>query len=282
VLLNESALSFFDLAHSQPDAVVVSVARSAARFELFAERSPAAALRSFTEQRGRSLIAAPWTFGPWKQTSSTLDNITEVEIVSRMVDQNIPISCRQGYVSATRATSRATLSETQVHFFPDGSQVGHEKELAAQNLQFHTLGVKSTTYFNSCAWRAARAQREHVCPAQTCAPTTRRCSASSLPTAGLSATRRESPTSLRTTGETPRSPVVESAERLRPACTSDFLDPTRHFFVGEIDYTAPGAVEWYREQIISSVAMGFDGFMYDYGQATAAARACSAPRAARG
>ncbi len=75
-----------------------------------------------------------------------------------------------------------------------------------------------------------------------------------------------------------RLPVVASAELCWPACASDFLDPTRHFFVGEIDYTAPGAVEWYREQIISSVAMGFDGFMYDYGQAAAAARACSAHR----
>jgi hypothetical protein len=67
---------------------------------------------SFTaliQARGETTRIPPlFTFGPWKQTGNILKNQTELNVVQKMIEQDIPITVRVGYV----------------HFFPTGSQQG--------------------------------------------------------------------------------------------------------------------------------------------------------------
>lgn len=91
------------------------------------------ALRQFSEWRGMSLIPPVWTVAPWKQLSSVLPNMSDMEVALKMlVEADVPFSNRMEYT----------------HFFPGGAQRGHEQALKELNAQFAALGLKSTTYFN--------------------------------------------------------------------------------------------------------------------------------------
>lgn len=67
---------------------------------------------SFTalvQARGNTTRIPPlFAFGPWKQTGNVLNNITEVDVVRKMIEFDIPITVRIGVV----------------HFFPTGNQQG--------------------------------------------------------------------------------------------------------------------------------------------------------------
>ena len=64
------------------------------------------------QARGDTTRIPPlFAFGPWKQTSSVLKNQTEINVVQRMIQQDIPITVRIGYL----------------HFLPKGDQQGKKK-----------------------------------------------------------------------------------------------------------------------------------------------------------
>jgi hypothetical protein len=67
---------------------------------------------SFTaliQARGETTRIPPlFAFGPWKQTGNVLKNQSEINVVQRMIEQDIPITVRIGIL----------------HFFPKGSQQG--------------------------------------------------------------------------------------------------------------------------------------------------------------
>jgi hypothetical protein len=67
---------------------------------------------SFTaliQARGETTRIPPlFAFGPWKQTGNVLKNQTEINVVQKMIEQDIPITIRIGIL----------------HFFPKGSQQG--------------------------------------------------------------------------------------------------------------------------------------------------------------
>lgn len=69
---------------------------------------------SFTalvQARGETTRIPPlFTFGPWKQTGNVLKNQTEINVVQKMIQQDIPITVRNAFV----------------HFFPTGSQQGRK------------------------------------------------------------------------------------------------------------------------------------------------------------
>lgn len=57
---------------------------------------------------GTTRIPPLFAFGPWKQTSNVLPNMTEIEVVQTMIKRDIPITVRAGFL----------------HFFPKGDQQG--------------------------------------------------------------------------------------------------------------------------------------------------------------
>ena len=69
---------------------------------------------SFTaliQARGETTRIPPmFAFGPWKQTGNVLRNQSEIDVVQRMIDKDIPITVRIGIL----------------HFFPKGDQQGTE------------------------------------------------------------------------------------------------------------------------------------------------------------
>ncbi|CAF0961158.1 unnamed protein product [Rotaria sordida] len=91
---------------------------------------------SFTaliQARGETTRIPPlFVFGPWKQTGNVLRNQTEIDVVRRMIEQDIPITVRIGVL----------------HFFPKGDQQGHEDEILQENAIYNELGVTSLCYFN--------------------------------------------------------------------------------------------------------------------------------------
>ncbi|CAF2787510.1 unnamed protein product [Rotaria sp. Silwood2] len=91
---------------------------------------------SFTaliQARGETTRIPPlFVFGPWKQTGNVLKDHTEVDVVQRMIEQDIPITVRIGVL----------------HFFPTGNQQGHEDEIRQENAVYKELGVTSLCYFN--------------------------------------------------------------------------------------------------------------------------------------
>ena len=91
---------------------------------------------SFTaliQARGDTTRIPPlFAFGPWKQTSNVLKNQTEVQVVQRMIERDIPITVRIG----------------SLHFFPKGAQQGHETEIMQENAAYKQLGVLTLCYFN--------------------------------------------------------------------------------------------------------------------------------------
>ena len=91
---------------------------------------------SFTalvQARGETTRIPPlFAFGPWKQTGNVLKNQTEINVVERMIKQDIPITVRIG----------------SLHFFPKGDQQGHENAILQENSAYKELGVTSLCYFN--------------------------------------------------------------------------------------------------------------------------------------
>ena len=91
---------------------------------------------SFTalvQARGETTRIPPlFAFGPWKQTGNVLRNETELNVVKRMIERDIPITVRIGVV----------------HFFPNGDQQGHEDEIRAENAIYSQLGLSILCYFN--------------------------------------------------------------------------------------------------------------------------------------
>lgn len=67
---------------------------------------------SFTaliQARGETTRIPPlFVFGPWKQTGNVLSNVTEIDVVRKMIERDIPITVRIGVL----------------HFFPAGAQQG--------------------------------------------------------------------------------------------------------------------------------------------------------------
>jgi hypothetical protein len=67
---------------------------------------------SFTaliQARGETTRIPPlFAFGPWKQTGNVLRNQTDINVVQKMIEQDIPITVRIGIL----------------HFFPKGAQQG--------------------------------------------------------------------------------------------------------------------------------------------------------------
>eukprot|EP01116_Phalansterium_solitarium_P017972 TRINITY_DN4583_c0_g1_i1.p1 TRINITY_DN4583_c0_g1~~TRINITY_DN4583_c0_g1_i1.p1 ORF type:complete len:865 (+),score=299.14 TRINITY_DN4583_c0_g1_i1:645-3239(+) len=122
-----------------------------------------------------------------------------------------------------------SLSQGYVHFFPDGGQRGQEAQLTAQNAEFHRMGMKSTCYFNPYVSESYQ-------------------------------------------------PVFSQLSQLGYFCTNSSGLPyefaydgdilSRHFTTAQIDFTNPAASQWYQDQIAGSVALGFDGFMYDFAEYT--------------
>ncbi|CAF0766931.1 unnamed protein product [Adineta ricciae] len=91
------------------------------------------AFTALVQARGETTRIPPiFAFGPWKQTSNVLRNETEIDVVRRMIERDIPITIRIGYL----------------HFFPKGDQQGHENEILAENRIYNALGVTSLCYFN--------------------------------------------------------------------------------------------------------------------------------------
>ena len=67
------------------------------------------AFTALIEARGMTTRIPPiFAFGPWKQTGNVLINQTEIDVVQRMIDRDIPITVRIG----------------TLHFFPKGAQQG--------------------------------------------------------------------------------------------------------------------------------------------------------------
>ena len=99
--------------------------------------TPRDSLEMYTAIVGRSLIPPPFEFGPWVQTGNEIQQYFNAsgfpEMTRALITRDIPTSC----------------NVNSVHFFPHGSQIGHEKEILAENTACMKLGVPLTAYFNS-------------------------------------------------------------------------------------------------------------------------------------
>lgn len=86
----------------------------------------------FTEATGRPMLPPAWTFGPRRRIGrgSTVDGVAEVQAM-RVEDLAI------------------TAVDDAVHFYPSGSHLGREAELAAWIDSAEALGYRVNGYYNS-------------------------------------------------------------------------------------------------------------------------------------
>ncbi|UJR35337.1 hypothetical protein I4U23_028098 [Adineta vaga] len=92
------------------------------------------AFTALIQARGETTRIPPlFAFGPWKQTGNVLRNQTEIDVVRRMIERDIPITIWIGFL----------------HFFPRGAQQGHENDTLQENHIYRDQGVTSLCYFNT-------------------------------------------------------------------------------------------------------------------------------------
>jgi alpha-D-xyloside xylohydrolase len=121
-----------------------------------------------------------------------------------------------------------TAVDDAVHFLPHGSHVGAEEDLAAWTDAAHDLGYRVNCYFNSLLGAAPDSRLRPVVEE------------------GL-----ENGWFLRD----------ERGVPLEVMLISGSLQT-----VYQIDFTAPGAAEWFQSMLLWAVDLGYDGFMYDFGE----------------
>ncbi|CAF2104406.1 unnamed protein product [Rotaria magnacalcarata] len=172
---------------------------------------------SFTalvQARGETTRIPPlFVFGPWKQTGNVLNNQTEIDVVQRMIALDIPITVRIGVL----------------HFFPSGSQQGHEDEIRQENAVYKELGVISMCYFNPYVSTSYK----------------------------------------KLFNECLENDYFLKNSSNQAYLFPYFGDPiSRHFFVGSIDFSNKNASLWYQKQIQESIDLGHNGFMLDFGEYT--------------
>ncbi len=206
--LDTTRRSTFDLADERPDAFRFDVEHNEFGATFFFGTTPAQTLEMYTEKQGRSLIPPMWAFGPWNQLSAQINGKSGLEMANIYVEEDIPSSVRQGYI----------------HFFPHGSELGIEQILAAENEEYHALGLKSTCYFNSYVGK-------------------------NHPTLFEEATQAGF--------------LVK-----KPGTGKPYLFAYMNYLAGEVDFTNPDATAWFQSQLKRAVDMGFDGWMYDFGEYT--------------
>ena len=119
-----------------------------------------------------------------------------------------------------------SVSIDGIHFFPKGSQRGDPEKYIQRNLFSKSYGVKTTAYFNSMLDTGYY-------------PKYNECVALDL--------------FVKNEDDSVYKFIYKGAARAP-------------FYASLLDFTNPSAVKWYQNQFQHAVDMGFDGWMYDYGE----------------
>lgn len=175
--------------------------------------------------KGRSLIPPPFMFGPWNQFAHELPNVTDqIKAATIFRQRDIPSS----------------VAIDPVHFFPAGSQRGHEKEIKSRNQLFAKMGYKTVSYYNSMIDTSYDAFNYTL--------------------------QQGYLVKWRTPGN---SSVSGTGGEVGPNSTYLFVykgagpDP---FYCGLLDLTNSQAVLWFHQQFQQGIDLGYAGWMYDYGE----------------
>lgn len=118
--------------------------------------------------------------------------------------------------------------DDSVHFLPKGSHAGHEEELRQWTAEGHELGYRVNCYYNS-----------------------------------LFSLEEDSPI-LDTVTEGIENDYFlmdEFGQLSQVLLISGHLQP-----VVQLDFTSPEATEWFQSLLLWAVDLGYDGFMYDFGE----------------
>ncbi len=181
-------------------------------FEEDARPWPYHVIDAFTAATGRPFAPPSWAFGPRRRTGPG-DTAMDMPELEAMRELDLAI----------------TAADDSVHFYPSGSHIGREDDLAAWIDSAAALGVRVNGYYNSmidqdpespiAPWAEEGAEAGHYL----------RSTDGGYP-----------PVWILTGGDTPSLYVV--------------------------DFTSAAATEWYQDSFDWALSLGYAGWMYDFGE----------------
>ena len=215
--LDTTYFNQFELASETPDAWRAWEVGPTIAFEIYVPRAgdtrpwPLQVLDTFTAATGRPMVPPDWSFGPRRRINrgATIDGVLEIQA---MRDHGLAI----------------TQLDDNMHFLPNGDDLGHEVELRAGVESATALGYKVIGYFN---------------PYFSSDPAS--------PLANVTAAGVANKLFLTGPDGTPGTVTLISGTTLS---------------VYTMDPTNPDAVAWFTDQFHRALDLGYSGWMYDFGE----------------
>ena len=173
---------------------------------------PYQVIDSFTRATGRPMLPPAWAFGPRRRVGahSMQDGESEIATMRRL---KLPV----------------TAVDDAEHFYPSGSHIGHEQELAAWTAAARELGYRVNGYYNSFVDRDPK-----------------------RPIAAWARQGREAGYYLRLAdGSLPTLSILTGRNV-----------PQLYL----VDFTNPQAAAWYESSFAWALELGYSGWMYDFGE----------------
>lgn len=215
--LDTTYFNQFELASERPDAWRAWEVGPTLAFEIYVPKAsdtrpwPVQVLDTFTETTGRPMVPPEWSFGPRRRINRG-GMVGQVSEIQAMRDGDLAI----------------TMADDALHFLPNGSEIGHEAEIAAWVRSAAALGYKVLGYYNPYF--------------------------SSDPASPLAAT-----TAVGVANgyflNTPEGKPGEVTLISGGALTVYTMDPTN-----------PDAVAWFTKEFSRALDLGYSGWMYDFGE----------------
>jgi alpha-glucosidase (family GH31 glycosyl hydrolase) len=215
--LDTTYFSQFELATEAPDAWRAWEVGPTLAFEIYAPHAgdarpwPLQVLDTFTQTTGRPMVPPDWSFGPRRRIgpNDTVNGVPEFQAM------------RQNGLALTQI-------DDNMHFLPDGNDIGNEANIAAWVQSAVGLGYKVIGYYN---------------PYFNSDPAS--------PLASLVASGVASGYFLAQPDGTPGEVTLISGTTLT---------------VYTVDVTFPAAVDMFTQQFKRALDLGYAGWMYDFGE----------------
>ena len=224
--LDTTYRSEFNLASSRGDAWRAWHVGPTLAYEVYVPKPegrspwPYQIIDGFTAATGRPMLPPAWAFGPRRRVGPKSVQNGQSELVEM----------RQHHLAVTAV-------DDALHFYPSGSHIGRERELAEWTAKARALGYRVNGYYNSFV------DRDPARPIATWAKEGR--------DAGY---------------------YVRLADGDLPSLS--ILTGRRVPSLYLVDFTNPQATEWYESSFAWALSLGYSGWMYDFGEyVPAAARA---------
>ncbi|WP_146653800.1 TIM-barrel domain-containing protein [Labilithrix luteola] len=198
------------LGSERDDAYRIAASTTSLETIVYVHDDPAASLEHFTRDTGRSMIPAPWAFGPVRRVS--FDNqVNGVDEWTVLRQRKVP----------------TTILDDATHILPARSEVGREGVLSSWIQRVHAAGYKVVAYNNPyVAFGKDGSKQDADFGAAN----------------GLFA-------------KTPEGAVGKTT-----FISGELLD------LATIDLTQAAAVAWFQDLLGHTLALGYDGWMHDFGE----------------